>query len=64
MAPAKLKGTLSSLMQSQNPISMHPSVFKALWSNSYWLRGIYPMGKHALISKGSTMCSAILAADV
>ena len=62
MAP--VKGTLSSLTQSQNPVSMHPSVFKALWSISYWLQGIYPVGKHALISKGSTLCSAILVAAV
>ena len=40
MALAKLKGTLSSLVWSRNPVTMHPSVFKALWSYSYWLQGI------------------------
>ena len=62
MAPAELKGTSSSLMRSQNPVSMHPSLFKTLWSIPYWPWVGYPMGKCALIFKGGTICSAILAA--
>ena len=50
LAPAKLKGTSSSFVLSWNPASMHPSLFKALWSLFYWLWVSYPVGKHALIS--------------
>ena len=32
MAPVKLKGILSSLLQSQNPALMQPSVFKPFYS--------------------------------
>ena len=64
MAPAKLKGTSSSLVQSWNPISMHPSLFKALWSIPYWSWIGYPMGKRALILKGGTIRSAVLVAVV
>ena len=41
---------------------MYPSIFKALCSTSYWPWVSYPMGKLALILKGITICSAILAA--
>ena len=41
---------------------MHPSLFKALCSTSYWLWVSYPMGKHSLIFKGSAICSVILVA--
>ena len=43
---------------------MHPSVFKAFSSVSYWPWAVYPMGKHALILKGSANRSAILVATV
>ena len=64
MAPAKLKGTSSSLVQSQEPIPIHPSLFKALSSASCWLSVVYPMGKCALILKGGANHSAILMAMV
>ena len=43
---------------------MHPSLFKALSSSFYWLWVIYHMGKHSLISKGSTNHSVVLATTV
>ena len=64
MAPAKLKGTLSSLVQSWNTVAMHPSLFKALCSISYWSWVGHPMDKHTLIIKGGTIRSTILAAAV
>ena len=64
LAPAKLKGISSSFVLSWNPVSMHPSLFKALCSLFYWLWVSYPVGKHALILKGGAIHSAILAAAV
>ena len=43
---------------------MHPSLFKALCSISYWPWVGYPMGKHTLILKGGAICCAILVAAV
>ena len=43
---------------------MHPSVFKALFYACYWPWVIYPMDKCALILKGGTNHSAILAGTV
>ena len=43
---------------------MYPSLFKPLCCTSYWLWVIYPVGKHALILKGTAFYSAILAAAV
>ena len=41
---------------------MHPSLFKALSSASYWPWVSYPMGKRALILKRGTNHSVILVA--
>ena len=41
-----------------------PSLFKALCCSSYWPLVSYPMGKCALILKGSAIYSAVLAAAV
>ena len=54
MAPVKLKGISSSLLQSWNPALMWPSLFKPFYSVFYWLSASYPMGKHSFISKGGT----------
>ena len=43
---------------------MHPSLFKALSSISYWPWVVYPMGKCTLILKGCAIWSAILAATI
>ena len=64
MAPAKLKSTLSPLLWSQEPCNYIASLFKVLYSTSYWLWVIYSMGKCALILKGSAICSTVLAAAV
>ena len=64
MTPAKLKGILSSLVQSRNPVFMHPSLFKVLWSLCYWLWVSYPMGECSLILKGGIIRSAVLVATV
>ena len=60
---AKLKGT-SLLACGTSPAIMHPSLFKVPLTVSYWSLAVYPMGKHALISKGDTCGLAAVVAAV
>ena len=60
MAPAKLIGTSYSVVQSEAPLLCTLLYLRPCYLVFYWLWVIYPMGKHALILKGSACSSSIL----